>query len=179
MQGRTGRRTGGASGIPLDARIKDDTPEMLKNLWKTRITRGGWFPTSTIDPPGSTKGLENRFVRIQRRLDILVRCREHRSLGVLYSSYRPRYEESQFQGFVLPKNKTTSPLLFNPVPRVAHSCRSFSRMENDHPSVYEFVSSILLFFFFFFFFVSLRVSREDDLERKRGDRGKKRRVRTL
>ena len=50
MQGRTGRRTGGASGIPLDARIKDDTPEMLKNLWKTRITRGGWFPTSTIDP---------------------------------------------------------------------------------------------------------------------------------
>ena len=179
MQGRTGRRTGGASGIPLDARIKDDTPEMLKNLWKTRITRGGWFPTSTIDPHRDPRrdskivlsGYSDALIFLSGAVNI--------ALSVCYTLRIDRVtRRASSRDLSCRKIKRHRPYYLIP-------CR-VSRTRVDpflgwKMIIHPFTNSFRVFFFSFFsfFFVSLRVSREDDVERKRGDRGKKRRVRTL
>lgn len=154
MQGRTGRRTGGASGIPLDARIKDDTPEMLKNLWKTRITRGGWFPTSTIDPHRDPRrdskivlsGYSDALIFLSGAVNI--------ALSVCYTLRIDRVtRRASFRDLSCRKIKRHRPYYLIPC-RVSRTRVDPFLVENDHLSIYEFVSSILLFFFFFFFFLN-------------------------
>lgn len=88
----------------LGVRIKDDTPEMLKSLGN-EDHKGGWLPTSTIDPHEIREGLENRFVRIRDDLKFLSGA-ANIALRVLYVLRIDRYMTSSFLLFVLQKQNS-------------------------------------------------------------------------
>lgn len=140
---------------------------MLKNLWKTRITRGGWFPTSTIDPHGIHEGTRKSFC--QDTATPWYSCQvPWTSLSVCYTLRIDRVTRRASSRDLSSQNKTTSPLLFNPG---AAWCALVSILFSYKIVIHvcEFVLSI---FFLFFFFISLRI-----LRRPREKASRSRRVR--
>lgn len=138
-------------GIPLDARIKDDTPEMLKNLWKTRITRGGWFPTSTIDPHGIHEGTRKSFC--QDTATPWYSCQvPWTSLSVCYTLRIDRVTRRASSRDLSSQNKTTSSLLFNP----GAAWRALVSILFSYKIVIHVCEFVLSIFFSFFFFHKLK-----------------------